>query len=326
MNSLDEAVALIEQGQRDQGLALLEQIRSRSPRTCAALGEIAATYQRIGALALAEEIYQEALRAPRDKARFDVLICLGSLWVEAGRHQLGAKLFTDARKEAVDLHAEADTALRAAAELYCTEYHKWYYNTRVFDTTTFLGVKCQKSVSDMWNYQEILWALKPSLVVEFGTLYGGSALFFSSLLQAIHPHSRVLTVDVAHHLVAEATRTSPHIEMLTASSIDPRVNERIRQLREAYPGPVFAILDSAHRKTHVLDELLHMREVLRRGDYLIVEDGNINGHPVLPGWGEGPLEAVLEYQARHPGDYVRDLQRERKFGFTFAPQGFLIRQ
>jgi cephalosporin hydroxylase len=69
-----------------------------------------------------------------------------------------------------------------------------------------------------------------------------------------------------------------------------------------------------------------MREILGPGDYLVVEDGNINGHPVLPGWGEGPWEALDEYFRRYPDDYLRDEARERRFGFTFAPRGYLIRK
>lgn len=54
------------------------------------------------------------------------------------------------------------------------------------------------------------------------------------------------------------------------------------------------------------------------GDYLVVEDTNINGHPVLPGWGEGPMEALAAYEEMHPSNYMHDVARERKFGFTLA--------
>jgi cephalosporin hydroxylase len=53
---------------------------------------------------------------------------------------------------------------------------------------------------------------------------------------------------------------------------------------------------------------------------------NINGHPVLPGWGPGPFEAMESYCVNHPEDYERDLAREEKFGFSFATRGFLIRR
>ena len=113
---------------------------------------------------------------------------------------------------------------------------------------------------------------------------------------------------------------------MTTSSTAPEVYERIRDLRHQYPGPVFAILDSDHSKTHVLNELLSLRDVLTPGDYLVVEDGNINGHPVLPEFGEGPFEAIYEYYERFPDDYRHDRERELKFGLTFAVNGYLIRQ
>jgi cephalosporin hydroxylase len=69
-----------------------------------------------------------------------------------------------------------------------------------------------------------------------------------------------------------------------------------------------------------------VRPVLTRGDYLVVEDGCINGHPLLPGWGEGPFEAIEEYVKRHPEDYAADRERETRFGFTFAPNGYLVRR
>ena len=64
-------------------------------------------------------------------------------------------------------------------------YHKWYYDTEVWEEVRFLGVTTNKSVSDMWNYQEILSELGPSLVVEFGTRFGGSALYFSVIGRSI---------------------------------------------------------------------------------------------------------------------------------------------
>ena len=68
------------------------------------------------------------------------------------------------------------------------------------------------------------------------------------------------------------------------------------------------------------------RNDIKKGDYLIVEDSNINGHPVLSEFGEGPMEAILEYLQKYPQDYQWDAERENKFGFTFAPRGFFIRQ
>jgi cephalosporin hydroxylase len=205
------------------------------------------------------------------------------------------------------------------------DYHVWYYNSNVWRSTTWLGVKTLKSVSDMWNYQEILFDLVPSLVVEFGAAHGGSALFFATVMENMRRDYRVLTVDVACDLVDPRTLNHPRIEVLKASSTSRKTAEVIHELRRQHPGPVFAILDSDHSKAHVLGELELITPLLRTGDYLVVEDSNVNGHPVYPDHGPGPYEALEEFLATHPNTYRRDEGREKKFGFTFAPKGFLLR-
>jgi cephalosporin hydroxylase len=69
-----------------------------------------------------------------------------------------------------------------------------------------------------------------------------------------------------------------------------------------------------------------LRPLLVSGDYLIVEDSNVNGHPVEPSHGPGPFEAINEYFQQYPEDYRHDAAREAKFGFSFATRGFLIRR
>jgi cephalosporin hydroxylase len=65
--------------------------------------------------------------------------------------------------------------------------------------------------------------------------------------------------------------------------------------------------------------------LLRAGDYLVVEDTCVNGHPVRPEFGPGPYEAVEAFLAAHPNALIHDEARERKFGYTFAPMGYFIR-
>ena len=206
------------------------------------------------------------------------------------------------------------------------EYLRWYFNSHVWVAATFLGVPCLKSVTDMWNYQEIIASLRPKLVVEFGVHQGGSSLFFATIAGLAEPHSQVLSVDVDLSLVHQDVRQHPRIRLLESSSTDPQVAAAIREARRALPGPLFVVLDSYHTKTHVLAELDLLRPLTLPGDYVVVEDGIVNGHPVLPDFGAGPWEALEEYTARYPDDYTLDSERENKFGFTFAPRGFLIRR
>ncbi|MGZ5101611.1 MAG: CmcI family methyltransferase, partial [Usitatibacter sp.] len=85
------------------------------------------------------------------------------------------------------------------------------------------------------------------------------------------------------------------------------------------------ILDSDHKCIHVLRELRAWVPKLRKGDYLVIEDTIVNGHPVRPVHGPGPWEAIEEYVVEAPGLLARDEAREAKFGMTFAPHGFYVR-
>jgi cephalosporin hydroxylase len=205
------------------------------------------------------------------------------------------------------------------------EYHKWYYNTFVWKKTTWMGVDCWKSVSDMWNYQEILFELKPSLVIEFGTAHGGSALFFANIMRQIGEPFKVLSVDINHGRLDPAARRDSDILFVNSSSTVPAIAEHIQRLKSEFPGKIFAILDSDHSMNHVLAEMKLLRPLLSAGDYLLVEDSAVNGHPVLPGLGPGPYEAIEAYEHEFPNDYTHDVARENKFGWTFAPNGYLIR-
>ena len=202
-----------------------------------------------------------------------------------------------------------------------------YYNSRVWMKTSFLGVPCLKAVTDMWNYQEIIYQLKPTLLIEFGTAAGGSTLFFDELLKIIyHDQSNkyhILTVDIDPTPIHQKIKNKPTIEILTTSSLNPLVKEKIIILKKLFPGPLFAILDSNHTKAHVFQEIVLMNEILNPGDYLIVEDTIINNP--LPFDYEGPMEALKEYMNEYPQCFRLDKERMEKFGLTFAPLGYLVK-
>lgn len=205
------------------------------------------------------------------------------------------------------------------------EYHKWFSNTGVWNRTTWMGIACWKSPSDMWNYLQILVELKPSLVIEFGSYRGASAMFYANVMRQIGKPFKVLSVDIRQAAVEGPARADPDILFIESSSPAPAVAEKIRELMSEFPGPTFAILDSDHSMKHVLTEMKLLRPLLRTGDYLVVGDSNINGHPVLPGFGPGPYEAIEAYERESADDYRHDVERENKFGWAQAPYGFLIR-
>jgi cephalosporin hydroxylase len=163
------------------------------------------------------------------------------------------------------------------------------------------------------------------LVIEFGTNCGGSALFFASVMRQIGEPFKLLSVDIEHGRLDPAARRDSDILFVESSSTEPAIAEHIRRLTNEAPGKIFAILDSDHRMDHVLAEMKLLQPLLSAGDCLIVEDSMLNGHPVLPAFGPGPYEAIEAYEQEFPNDYTHDLARENKFGWTFAPNGFLIR-
>jgi cephalosporin hydroxylase len=204
------------------------------------------------------------------------------------------------------------------------EFHRLYFDGpvgrgRVHHRTTWMGVPCLKTPLDLWVYQEILFETRPALVLETGSHRGGSALFLAHALDAIGA-GEIVSVDV---LADPARPTHPRIRWVTGSSSDASVIDPIFAGRD--PGePRLIVLDSDHSKTHVLAELALLAPRVPPGGYLVVEDTNVHGHPVLPEHGPGPWEAVEEFLASHPA-WERDRSRE-KFLLTYNPGGYLRRR
>jgi cephalosporin hydroxylase len=202
-------------------------------------------------------------------------------------------------------------------------YFKWYYDTGVWKGVQYRGVRTLKSVSDMWNYQEIIHDLDVQWIIETGTRHGGSALYFADLLALRGARGKVVSIDVdaASNWVTE----HPRIEFLYGDSAAPDMVRLVESMLTEPRGRLFVILDSDHSRDHVLRELHAYVPLMRSGDYLVVEDTCINGHPVRPEFGPGPWEAVEQFLAERPGVLLHDAGREAKFGFTCAPRGFFIK-
>jgi cephalosporin hydroxylase len=163
------------------------------------------------------------------------------------------------------------------------EFHRLYYRApRTWRDTYWLGVPVLKSPLDLWIYQELLYELAPDVIVETGTRHGGSAFFFASVCDLLG-RGRVVTIDVEE---LQGRPAHPRLVYLAGSSADPAV---AAQVEEA--GTVRVILDSDHSREHVLAELELWAPRVTLGSYLVVEDTNVNGHPVFSGHGPGPWEA-----------------------------------
>jgi len=206
------------------------------------------------------------------------------------------------------------------SQIIIDEFHKLYYNGRedaakTFEQTTWLGVSCLKCPLDLWIYQEIIHDLKPDLIIETGTYHGGSALYLASICDAVGS-GHIATIDIM-----DIERPSHNrVSYLLGSSTDPTI---IQQAINSVPEPkvILVILDSDHSKAHVREELQLYAPLVTEGSYLIVEDTNINGHPVGLSLGEGPYEAVSDFLKDNTA-YSADYSQE-KLLLTFNPRGFL---
>ena len=200
------------------------------------------------------------------------------------------------------------------------QFHLLFYDSRMFGKTwadtTFLGTKLEKCPFDLWVYQEILYEIKPEVIIECGTYRGGSALYLASMCDLLN-HGEVITIDI---LERKTRPEHKRIEYILGSSTSSEVVEKVKG-RIQGKSPVLVILDSDHKKEHVLNELNIYGEMVSRGSYLIVEDSNINGHPVKPEFGPGPMEAINEYMENN-SSFIVDKTKEKYF-LTFNPQGYL---
>jgi len=203
------------------------------------------------------------------------------------------------------------------------DYLKWYFESNVWKRLHYCGVRTLKFPPDLWNYQELMFENDIHWVLETGTRHGGSALFFADLLAARACEGEVVSVDITHEALHPLATTHPGIRLLLGDSADPAMIELIRQLipQDRLHG-VLMILDSDHSAPHVLRELTALVPLLRQGDYVVVEDTIVNGHPVRPDFGPGPLEAIEAYLVENPEKLIPDRERESKFGCTFAFRGY----
>ena len=201
-------------------------------------------------------------------------------------------------------------------------YHRWYYDTQVWKQVLYHGVRTLKFVPDLWNYQEIFFERGIEWVVETGTRHGGSALFFADTLTARSSAGLVISIDTNQG--ENSVGRHPRIRFLTGDSASEAMVREVRNLLPERRGATFWIFDSDHRKQHVLRELKTWVPMMKSGDYLVVEDSNINGHPVRADFGPGPWEATREFLATQPDRLVADKARENKFGPTFATDGYFV--
>lgn len=199
-------------------------------------------------------------------------------------------------------------------------FHKVFYGLGRYGgtwmNTWWMGNRTYKSPLDLWVYQEIVFEKKPDIIIETGTAFGGSALYLANIMDIIG-HGELISIDTEKNDVPNHDR----ITYLNGSSVDNSILEIIN--KSIIKKKVMVILDSDHSKKHVLEELKIYSNIVSTGQFLIVEDTNIGGHPVHKKSGPGPWEAVRDF-LEQDSRFQIDRSKE-KYLFSFNPKGFLYK-
>jgi len=238
----------------------------------------------------------------------------------------------------------SDDALRQASR-GCVEQSvraKYMYNF------SWLSRPVIQYPQDVMAMQELIWRVRPDLIIETGIAHGGSLIFSASMLAlldmcdaieertAFDPREsrrRVLGIDVdirAHNRAAiEAHPLASRIQMIQGSSVEESVLDQVRGIAAQHQR-VLVCLDSNHTHDHVLAELNAYAPLVSRGSYCVVFDTIVDDLPasMFPDrpWGPGdnPKTAMRKYLETH-GEFEIDEELQNKLMITVAPEGFLKR-
>jgi cephalosporin hydroxylase len=259
---------------------------------------------------------------------------------------MSVSIMTDFERDVLDRLAAngRDAELVAAGAAFIRASTQPQYSYNYF----WLGRPIIQYPQDMVAMQELIWQIKPDLIIETGIAHGGSLIFSASMLAMLDycdaveqgtvldpaaPRRRVLGLDIdirAHNRLAiEAHPMAHRIDMIQGSSIDPEIIQRVQVIARDFQR-VLVCLDSNHTHAHVLAELNAYAPLVTLGSYCVVFDTIIEDLPadMFPDrpWGPGdnPKTAVHEYLKTHQ-EFKIDRNIQHKLLITVAPDGYLKR-
>lgn len=252
------------------------------------------------------------------------------------------KFYQECHSEIAAMAADEELNQKSLDWIIAANLRKYSYHF------SWLGRPIIQYPQDIVAMQELIWTVKPDLIIETGIAHGGSLIFSASMLalldiceaseegRAFNPRQsrrHVLAVDIdirKHNLNAiKAHPLAPYISMIQGSSIETSVVEQVRNFAQKY-STILICLDSNHTHDHVLEELKAYASLTSIGSYCVVFDTVIEDMPdsMFPdrSWGRGnnPKTAVHTFLKDHP-EFKIDASIPAKLQLTVAPDGYLQR-
>ncbi len=184
------------------------------------------------------------------------------------------------------------------------------WDTKYVYSFTWMGRPIIQLPEDMIRMQEVVYRLRPDVILETGIAHGGSLVFYASLLKAMG-HGRVIGIDIdireQNRKAIENHELFDRIQLIEGSSISPEVVDQVREM-VGLGQRVLVSLDSNHSKAHVLAELEAYAPLVSPGSYIVAADGimgDLVGAPRSgPSWDfDNPREAAVEFLRTHD-DFV----------------------
>lgn len=196
---------------------------------------------------------------------------------------------------------------KEAFEIISREWVRVGWNEKYPYTFSWMGRPVIQLPEDMIRVQEVIYQVKPDVILETGVAHGGSLVFYASLCKAMGK-GRVIGIDIEirpHNRAAmDAHELKPYITLIEGSSTDRATVQQARSL--ITPGErVLVLLDSCHTKEHVAAELEAYEHFVTPGSYIVATDGVMREvHDVPRGTADwtwnNPAEAAVEFAAAHP--------------------------
>lgn len=196
---------------------------------------------------------------------------------------------------------------KEAFEIISKQWLKVGWNQKYVYTFSWMGRPIIQLPEDMIRIQEVIYRVKPDVIIETGVAHGGALIFYASLCKAMD-NGRVIGIDIEirpHNREAiEKHELSSYITLIEGDSTDQKIVKQVKGLVKLNET-VIIILDSNHTKQHVLKELEAYSPLVSKGSYIVATDGSMKDlHDVprgKPEWiWDNPMGAALEFATKNP--------------------------